>query len=466
MNWNKLQASHEDLSAADWAFRQFASQDPDCLRRSAFDRPHPLRSLVSYDLQPWPVFVGRQKLRELTKTGQDLSRLVRSLPQRVFNNDPERISGFYGLEGSDFVADILAPPNGIAEAISRGDFAAHESGLKCLEFNCAGNLGGWESEIMADYLLQIPMIVRFIQQHDLSVSVTNSLRVLLSCALRQADAAGLRDDHELNMALVATADSYLLQHPKASEVFEHEYRTARREALPSTTGNFFLSDGSDGELLQDRLFIRGHRIHSVIEAEQTAAQDLLFRAFKRRQLQVYNGAITLLLNDKRNLALLSELGKNKIFGAAEQTMIRNHIPWTRCIKPGSSRYRGETVNLPDFLVSLQHRMVLKKGQSRSGEDVLLGKNTTPEQWAQAVREALASGDWVAQEFVESRPYLFQAGDEGSAPHDLIWGVFIFGDTYAGTTVRVLPKAADSIVSASRGATKSLLLELIEESDPV
>ena len=69
------------------------------------------------------------------------------------------------------------------------------------------------------------------------------------------------------------------------------------------------------------------------------------------------------------------------------------------------------------------------------------------------------GDWVVQEYIQSRPYLFQAGRYGCSPHDVVWGPFVFGSTYAGTILRVQPKSIDGIVNLSRGATEGILLEL-------
>jgi hypothetical protein len=97
--------------------------------------------------------------------------------------------------------------------------------------------------------------------------------------------------------------------------------------------------------------------------------------------------------------------------------------------------------------------------------VVLGRFTSPEEWEAVVRSALASGDWVVQEYVESLPYLFQDGEQGCSPHDVVWGPFVFGATYAGAILRVQPKALEGIVNLTRGASEGILLEVERGGGP-
>lgn len=104
-------------------------------------------------------------------------------------------------------------------------------------------------------------------------------------------------------------------------------------------------------------------------------------------------------------------------------------------------------------------MVLKKARSLAGAHVVLGRFSTPQEWDARILEALRTGAWVAQEYVESDPYLFQNEDRGCCPHDAVWGPFVFGSIYAGTILRVQPKEWKGIVNLTRGATEGILLEV-------
>ena len=455
----EMRKAHEDLSAIDWKFRQWARQDLACLRRSTFDGPHPLRALVAHDLQPWPTFVSASKIGQLADAGQAVSRLVRQIPQRVFQNAPERMAEFYGLRNADLVTKLLSSPNGIAEAASRSDFVGSTEGLKCLEFNSTANLGGWESSIMADIVLRVPVIERFVRQHGLRFSITDSLRKMLSYAIRRAQGAGFAEGQRVHLAVLVLEGSHLLQHPMAPRILGQVLDAACREVDPALSGRLLLARGDELEERPEGLFVHGQRIHTLLAVQLAAGGKLIFKAFKKKQLHLYNSPADVFLNDKRNFALLSEQPGTGPWNPAEEDLIRAHIPWTRCFQSATSGYRGETIQLPELAITQQRRMVLKKALSLGGHDVVLGKSVDTSTWDRAVDKALRSGDWILQELVDSRPYLYQNGEEGCTAHDLVWGVFVFGEVFGGTTLRVLPKAAHGIVNATQGATKSLVLEL-------
>ncbi len=184
-------------------------------------------------------------------------------------------------------------------------------------------------------------------------------------------------------------------------------------------------------------------------------------SLKSGKLHTYNGPTTFLLGDKRNLAILSQLGSSDLFDAQEQSIIERHIPWTRRVITEETDFDGQTVTLPEFLLAEREKMVIKKSLSAGGSDVFIGRFTPPEEWKERVEAATASGDWVAQEEVRSLPFLYQNGDYGCSPHDVVWGPFVFGSTYGGTIVRAQPREWKGIVNLSRGATEGAIFELEE-----
>jgi len=174
---------------------------------------------------------------------------------------------------------------------------------------------------------------------------------------------------------------------------------------------------------------------------------------------LFNGPISIVLSDKRNLALLSQSQRSSLFSAEEQEVIRNHIPWTRLVAAERVEFHGEEVFLPDLLAAERNRLVLKEGRSFGGKGVHLGRATSAARWEEVARTALESGGWVVQERLESLPYLYQCGESGCAPHDVIWGPFVFGDTYGGVILRMQPQAAGGAVNLSLAATEGIVLEV-------
>ena len=75
--------------------------------------------------------------------------------------------------------------------------------------------------------------------------------------------------------------------------------------------------------------------------------------------------------------------------------------------------------------------------------------------------ALANGRWVVQEFVPSETFLFQAR-EGGAPHEIVWGAFVFGDRFGSCMTRCAPAGA-GIINIARGARRIVLLEVEDDA---
>jgi hypothetical protein len=103
--------------------------------------------------------------------------------------------------------------------------------------------------------------------------------------------------------------------------------------------------------------------------------------------------------------------------------------------------------------------VIKKARSVGGVHVVIGRLSSTEEWDAAISAALAGGDWIAQEHVESRSFLFQSGEHGCCPHDVIWGPFVFGARYAGTILKMQPKPLGGVVNLWRGATEGIVFEV-------
>jgi hypothetical protein len=70
-------------------------------------------------------------------------------------------------------------------------------------------------------------------------------------------------------------------------------------------------------------------------------------------------------------------------------------------------------------------------------------------------------NWIIQEFVESIPFVYQSGDSGTSDHNVIWGLFVFGNSYAGGFLRLGKKNTNHIINTAQGATESYMLQVVE-----
>ena len=103
--------------------------------------------------------------------------------------------------------------------------------------------------------------------------------------------------------------------------------------------------------------------------------------------------------------------------------------------------------------------MLKKGSGYGGSGVVLGRFASLERCREALAAALLEGNWVMHETLESLPYLYQSGAYGCSIHDVIWGLFVFGERYGGVVLRMQPVAAGGPVNLTLQATEGIVLEV-------
>lgn len=455
--WARTRGSHAGLSQVDVRFREHALRDSELLAGAGANGPEE-QALVRAR-QPWPLFVSARRLRGMAEAAVAVSGLVRSIPEKIFRNDAARMAAFYGWSEGVLRAG-LRPPNAIAEGLSRGDFIDSESGFKCAEFNFGGNLGGTDNGFVARMALETPAIRRFIAELGTPVRYRDTLRLLTRYIVRRVLSHRLSGG-EINAALLMLNVPVPAGTPLANS-FVQEYARLLAGTHPPLSGKLILC-GKEGLTVRDGALHRfGTRLHAVVEGDTSWTDPLVLHCYKSGTLHLYNGPTSGLLSDKRNLALLSERAESEVFTEDERAVIARHIPWTRLLVPGVAVRDGERGELDHLVLAHREGLVLKKAWSLGGTDVRLGRETAPQEWGRLVRTALDEGDWIVQEHVESRPYLFQDGG-GCRVHRAVWGPFVFGSQYAGMFLRVQPEERGGVVNTARGAYRATLLE-VEDAD--
>jgi len=455
----EIRATHEDLSAEAALFLDYVQRDPERARPIAKAFLPEKVVQYKYPFQAWPTFVGGGKLAAIKRATIVTTALVKSVPERIFGNDPKRIAEYYRL--SELMASLLLePPNGIAGAIARCDFFDSAAGFKCLEVNLDANLGGWQTCFWGDSYCKTPVVARFLAEHRITPLTRDPLRCLLLHVVQDSLGRSISLGGELNVALVVTLEETGQQ----LGGFEDELRTLYSEVVRQhgrgLAGTLVLTSYESLSARGELIYHGRLPIHAVIEATTVVTPREVYRCFKSGRISLYNSPVSVILADKRNLALLSSHEESDAFDAAERALIREHIPWSRETVDEKVTYRGERVCLTDLLIARREDFVVKRCDGFRGEDVYVGRYTAPESWRQQVHRAAATRGWLAQEFVDSKLYLYQRGDSGYARHRVVWGLFCFGSSYGGGFLRMVPAGGgDGIINSARGATEGLIFEV-------
>jgi hypothetical protein len=463
----EIYEAHRRLSPWNEKFLKFMLDNPEGLKRSHFNAvvKHPVFNY--YRLQPWPTFINEKTKQELKDVCMSVFDLLKSIPRRLFNYHFERIAQYYEIP-VDRCQQIFQGVDDeyLDRLLGRGDLVTSPTqGIKCIEFNVSANLGGWEQDFMEMIYATIPVIARFLSQNLVQIRSSNFFVNLLEHILEDAvKRFGANPAGEINTAIVMKTstnegDGPIDMHLKAiyKDVLAQVDKTLAGELV------FCKFDGMNRE--NESISFQGKPIHALIEWYLGKVPSWVTAAVKNGSLLLYNGPIRDIMANKLCIALLSEHKNSDLFSHQEREIIKKHIPWTRKLKAGETTYDTDTgrqarVRLEDFVITHREQLVLKAGLGYGGYDVIMGAEVHPDQWKMQVEKALAAKNWVVQEYIKPSSYIYQTGETGCVPHQVIWGVFRLGRRSPGGFVRVIPEQGGSrVINLNQGAEQSIAIEM-------
>ncbi len=122
-----------------------------------------------------------------------------------------------------------------------------------------------------------------------------------------------------------------------------------------------------------------------------------------------------LVHKKAVFAVLTNERYKHLFDAEELLSITKHVPWTRMFREEKTENKGVSVDLVEWTRSNSHKLVLKPNDDYGGHGIYIGWNSTASEWDDAIREALADGDYLVQERVKTAKEYFPmfTDDEGN-----------------------------------------------------
>lgn len=168
---------------------------------------------------------------------------------------------------------------------------------------------------------------------------------------------------------------------------EGRLMATRFEAAEPTTAPAFPIDLVYKRVLTSELLMR---------YGATALDHPLVRAYLDGAICMVNSFRAKLLHKKAIFALLTDESLHDLFTPEERAAIYAHVPWTRLVRPGTTIYHGAPIDLLTFAHAERERLVLKPNDEYGGKGVVIGWETTPDEWAHALAEALRSPSIVQE----------------------------------------------------------------------
>ncbi len=455
---------HARWSEVNRQFLEFVEANPECLDRDSYAAVSQAPRLQTYSsLQPWPLFFEPARVRELAEMAVGVDGLIKGAVERFLKNGTRAIADYYhagrspGMSGvltENTIPILVAEPNGVASAFSRCDYLETPEGLKLMEFNSSGFMGGLSTDHLCERYLESAPTARFLGQVGRRARPMGIRRAMLRHTVEDTRRLGAWKDGDFNVAIVLYPNQPTIIAEFDADEYTRELHAALVEAGHAPRGRVMLCSLEELSAGWQGVTLGGETVHAVLEQHDGTGSILpVFRAFKARRVNLFSGPIKAILTDKRNLALVSEHADSADFTAAERALIERHLAWTRRVQPSRTTFRGRPLRIPEDLSAGRDDFVLKKGWSRGGEGVVVGRFRTPDEWERAIAQAVWEGDWVVQERLDSVPYCFHDAGAGAAWHEMVWGLFVFGPHFGGVHLTMQPtgRGGSGIVNPNQGA---------------
>lgn len=326
--------------------------------------------------------------------------------------------------------------------------------LSFVEYNAETPAGIGYGDRLADAFLTLEPMKRF-QQHYHMVHFPG-LGHLLGAVLHGYRLWGGRENPQI--AIVDWADVPTLnEHAITRDYFERNGLTtilADPRALEYRAGALWAGDFRV-DLVYKRVLIS-----ELID--RAGINNPIVQAMRDHKALMTNSFSAKLMAKKASLAFLSDDENGWLFSDAERAAISAHIPWTRRVGERRTLYQGRTVDLLPFIADNRDRLVLKPNDEYGGKGVVLGWETTQQEWNAAIQDALVNPH-VVQERAEivfrDFPILLDDGTLDVSPRYVDANPYVFfGKTVGGVLTRLSSEALLNVTAGAGSVVPMFVLQ--------
>lgn len=252
----------------------------------------------------------------------------------------------------------------------------------------------------------LPVMRRFAEEYQ--VRALYGRQQMLDVLLRaHAEYLGRKPEREPHIAIVDLKDVPTTQE---FELFKEYFNSQSYPAIICSPDDLEFTNGRlragdfEIDIVYKRLLVNEYL--PIIE-EQPALLD----AYRAGAICLVNSFRSKLVHKKAIFAVLTDERHARLFTGEEREAIRAHVPWTRKVRAEKTDHFGTEIDLLEFILANRDRLVLKPNDDYGGHGIYIGWNTDEIAWNEAMRSALANGDYLVQERVPTAREVFPALQE-------------------------------------------------------
>lgn len=265
-----------------------------------------------------------------------------------------------------------------------------------VELNGESPAGIAFSDSASEIFRSLPVVEKFAERYSIRTleGRPKLLEVLLSC---YAEFCGGKPDHTPTIAIVDLDDMPTI---KEFELFKEYFESHGCKSVICSPGQLesngedLTFEGTKIDIVYKRLLVNEYL---PIMEEQPDLLDA-YRAGKVCMVNSFRGK---LVHKKAIFAVLTNERRAHLFNDAELAAITAHVPWTRKFYEDKTVNQGETIDLVEWTRSNSSKLVLKPNDDYGGHGIYIGWNSSQSEWDDAIKLALADGDYLVQERVKT-----------------------------------------------------------------
>jgi uncharacterized circularly permuted ATP-grasp superfamily protein len=289
---------------------------------------------------------------------------------------------------------------------ARLDSFLTENSYAYVELNGESPAGIAYADSASEIFLNLPVMKKFAESYEVEIFEGRSkmLRVLLAA---YEEFLGHKPEKNPVIAIVDLKD---LPTQKEFELFKDYFEANGCTSLICSpqelefSGGRLIYKGVEIDVVYKRLLVNEYL--PIID-EFPALVD----AYRAGAICMVNNFRSKLVHKKAIFAVLTNERYANLFNEAELAAIQAHVPWTRKFREEKTFNQGEEIDLIEWTRANSGKLVLKPNDDYGGHGIYIGWNSDENQWNEAIRVALADGDYLVQERVQTSKEIFPYVDE-------------------------------------------------------
>ena len=354
-----------------------------------------------------PHFVTEEDFARATRVCETVWSAIEKVKDAAIAD--ETLVGELGLTDIERELVRIDPGYRAVSPTARLDSFLTDDAYSFVELNGESPAGIAYADAAYEIFSSLPVMRRFAERYNLRRFEGRPLLLdTLLAAYREFAGSGASDK-----PTIAIVDLKGLPTQKEFELFREYFESAGHRSVICSPDELEFSGGRlrcgdfQIDIVYKRLLVNEYL---PIMKEQPA----LLEACRARAVCMVNSFRSKLIHKKALFAVLTDERHAHLFTADEQEAIRRHVPWTRKVREGKTQKDGETVDLVEFVSANSHRLVLKPNDDYGGHGIYIGWSNDQIAWDEALRSALANGDYLVQERVPTARETFPAlAEDGS-----------------------------------------------------